>query len=128
MAIADSKIENGSAAISLHHATIVILESWNSHRTRAFHHGRSYRVRIRCGLNKNRPSCPAVLWIWGAMPVFHAAVDIQHGLIVPSRVVRLCREEIPIVLMAARPSHQVDAGSTTQYLSHRQRNSASVEM
>src|SRR5262245_47104897 len=40
----------------------------------------------------------------------HSAVDIQHGLIVPSRVGRLRSEEIPIVLVAARPSHQVDAG------------------
>src|SRR5215831_5932738 len=105
MAIADSKIEDGSAAIALHHATVVILESWNSHRTRPFHHGRSYRVRIRRGLNKNRSSCSAVLWIRSAMPIFNAAVDIQHGLIVPSRVVRLYREKIPIVLVAACPSH-----------------------
>src|SRR5262245_36582607 len=105
-----------------------MLEGWNAHRARPCHHGRGYRVRIRCGLNKHRSSCAAVLWIWSAMPIFNAAVDIQHGCIVPSQVVRLRREEIPIVLVAARPRHAIDTGPTTQDLAHRERHGASVEM
>src|SRR5215813_1150413 len=118
LAIADSKFENRGAATFFHHAAVVILEGWNPHRASRFNHGRCYRAGIRCGLNKNWPSCSAVLWIWSAVPVFNAAVDFQHRFIAPWPVVRFRREEIPIVLVASRPSHQIDTGSTTQYFSH----------
>src|SRR4029077_9803171 len=86
-----------------------------------------YRVRIRCGLNINRSSATAVLWIWRAMPIFNAAVDIQHGLVIPCGIAGFLREEIPIVLMSARPGHDIDARSSAEHLAHRQGNGASVE-
>src|SRR5215472_11846864 len=128
LAVTDSKIENGGSAIALHHAPVVILEGWNPHRTRSIHHGRSYRVGIRRGLDKDQSSGSAVLWVRSAMPFFDAAVDVQYRLVVPCRVVRLFSEEIPVVLVPAGPDHHVDAGSTAEDLAHVQWNSASLEV
>src|SRR6266478_3894889 len=68
LTIAHDQIEDRSSTIAFHHATVVTVEARNSHRTRPFHHGRSYWVRIWCGLNKNRASCSPVVWIWNAVP------------------------------------------------------------
>src|ERR1700732_3072796 len=62
------------------------------------------------------------------MPIFDAPIDIQHRLIVPRGIARLRREIVPVILVSTRPSHQIDAGSTAQDLSHIHWNGASVQM
>src|SRR5262249_50946076 len=90
--------------------------------------GRGYGVRIRRGLDKDRSSGSAVLWVRCAMPIFDAAVDIQYRLVVPCRGVRLFSEEVPVVLVPTGPDHHVDAGSSAEDLAHAQGNGASVEV
>src|SRR5258708_12987374 len=62
------------------------------------------------------------------MPIFDAAVDIQHRLIVPCCVASLSGKEIPVVFVPARPGHYIDAGSTTQDLAHIHWNGPSIEI
>lgn len=61
------------------------------------------------------------------MPIFNAAVDVQHGVVVPGSVVRLVREIIPVILVAARPIHHVDTGSATQHFAHRHGKGAPID-
>ena len=88
----------------------------------------SDRIGVRRRLNEDWSPCSPVLRIWGAMPIFNAVVDIQHRFIAPCLVSRFGLIEIPVVLMTARPSHHVDAGSAAQNLAHGVRKGASVEV
>src|ERR1700716_1510097 len=100
----------------------------NANRACGFEHGRSHRVRVWRGLNKNRSSGPATSWVRRAVPIFNAAIDVPYRLVAPCGVPSLGREEIPVILVAARPGHEVDAGSTAKYLAHIQRNGAAVKV
>src|SRR5258707_10362192 len=50
-----------------------------------------------------------------------------YRLIVPRRLAGLGCEEIPIVLMSARPTHHIDARSPSKHLAHLQRYGTSFE-
>src|SRR5262249_18023561 len=128
LAIAGSHVRDRGASLSLHHPTVLILEARDPDRARSFKHGKSNRLGVRRGLNKDRSSGSAVLGVWGAMPIFDATIHLQHRLIAPCRVACLRREEVPIALVSPRPSHYVDARAATQHLTHVHGNSASVEM
>src|SRR6202043_2878914 len=93
-----------------------------------FDHGRRHRVRVWRGVNKDRSSDPAVSWVRRATPIFNAAIEVQYRFVAPCGVPGLCREEIPVILVPARPSHEVDAGSTAKYLAHIQWNGASIKV
>jgi hypothetical protein len=73
-------------------------------------------------------SRPATFRVRRAMPIFNAAINVEYRFIAPCGVPSLGRKEIPIVLVSARPGHDVDAGSTAKYLAHIQRNGASVKV
>src|SRR5215468_7331156 len=62
------------------------------------------------------------------MPVFNAAIDIEHRLIIPRRVACVLCEVVPVVLMSPRPNKTIDAGTAAQNLSHAQREGAPVQM
>src|SRR3982074_747881 len=126
--VADSQVHDGGTAIAFHHQPVLVLEAGNANRACAFYHGRGHRVRVWRGLNKDRSSRPAIFWVRRAMPIFNAAIDVQYRFVAPSGVPSLGREEIPVILVPARPGHEVDAGSTAKYLSHIQRNGASVKV
>src|SRR3982074_3397870 len=100
----------------------------NANRACGFEHGRSPRVRVWRGLNKNRSSRPAIFSVRRAVPIFNAAIDVQYRLVAPRGVLSLGREKIPVILVPACPGHEVDAGSTAKYLAHIQRNGASVKV
>src|SRR3982074_1909609 len=100
----------------------------NGNRPCGFDPGRSHRVRVWRGLNKNRSSGPAIFWVRRAVPIFNAAIDVQYRLVAPRGVLSLGREKIPVILVPTRPRHEVDAGSTAKYLAHIQRNGASVKV
>src|SRR5882757_7588191 len=126
--VADSQVYDGGTAITFHHQPILILEGRYADGASAFDHGRGHRVRVWRGLNKNRSSRPTIFSVRRAMPIFNAAIDVQYRFVTPSGVPSLGREEIPVILVPARPAHDVDAGSTAKYLAHIQRNRASVEV
>jgi hypothetical protein len=65
-------------------------------------------IGVRRGLHENQPASSATLRVWGALPIFHPAIDREDGLIVPCCLAGLGCEEIPIVLMSARPTHPID--------------------
>src|ERR1700733_15284275 len=71
-------IDDRGAAITFHHATVLILEGRNPHRASSFNHGRSDRVGILCGLDKNEPSCSAVFWVGRPVPILDTAIDFQN--------------------------------------------------
>jgi hypothetical protein len=62
-----------------------------------------------------------------AVPVLDPAVDRRNGVVVPARIVRLGREEVPIGLVTVRPQLRVDAGPATQDLAHGHRQGTPVE-
>src|SRR3984893_14854101 len=126
--VADSQVHDRGTAITFHHQPVLALEGRNANRACAFDHGRSHRVRVWRGLNKNRSSGPAISWVRRAIPIFDAAIDVQYRFIAPSGVPSLGGEEIPVILVPARPAHEVDAGSTAKDLAHIQRNGASVKV
>src|SRR3979409_2028090 len=126
--VADSPIDDRGTAITFHHQPVRALEGRNANRACAFDHGRGHRIWVWRGLHKNRSSGPAISWVRRAMPIFDAAIDVQYRFIAPSGVPSLGREEIPVILVPARPAHEVDAGSTAKYLAHIQRNGASVKV
>src|SRR5260370_794758 len=106
---ANSQVHDGGAALAFHHQPILALEGRNANGACAFDHGRGHRVRVWRGLNKNRSSRPAISWFRRAMPIFNAAIDVQYRFVTPSGVPSLGREEIPVILVPARPAHAVDA-------------------
>jgi hypothetical protein len=53
-------------------------------------------------------SRPATFRVRRAMPIFNAAISVEYRLVAPCGVPSLAREEIPIVLVSARPGHDVD--------------------
>src|SRR4029077_6168785 len=120
--VADSQVHDGGAAITFHHEPVLILEGRNADGACAFYHGRGHRVGVWRGLNKNRSSRPAISWVRRAMPIFNAAIDVQYRLVAPCGVTSLGREEIPVILVPTRPSHDIDAGPAAKYLAHIQRN------
>src|SRR5258706_6917468 len=126
--VADSQVHDRGTAIAFHHQPVLALEGRNANRACAFDHGRGHRVRVWRGLNKNRSSGPAISWVRRTMPIFNAAIDVQYRFIAPSGVASLGREEIPVILVPARPDHDVDAGSTAKHLAHIQRNGAPVKV
>src|SRR6202011_2449835 len=126
--VADSQVHDGGAALAFHHQPVLALEGRNANGARPFDHGRGHRVRVRRGLNKNQPSRPAIFRVRRAMPIFNAAIDVQYRFVAPSGVPGLGREEIPVILVPARPAHDVDAGSAAKNLAHIQRNRTSVEV
>jgi hypothetical protein len=67
-------------------------------------------------------------WVRRAVPIFNATIDVEHRLVAPRGVPSLGREEVPIVLVPARPGHDVDAGSTAKYLAHIQWDGASIKV
>src|ERR1700738_3654670 len=78
--VADSQVHDGGPAVTFHHQPVLALEGWNANRACGFDHGRSHRIRVERGLNKNRPSRPAIFWVRRAMPILDAAVDVQYRL------------------------------------------------
>src|SRR5215470_17016768 len=76
LAIAGSHVSDRGASLSLHHPTVLILEARDPDRARSFKHGKSNRVGVRRGLNKDRSSGSAVLWVWSAMPIFDATIHL----------------------------------------------------
>src|SRR5882757_22320 len=126
--VADSQVHDGCTAITFHHQPVLALEGRSAHGACAFDHGRGHRVRVWRGLNKNRSSHPTMSWVRRAMPIFNAAIDAQYRFVAPCGVLSLGREQIPVILVPARPSHNVDAGPTAKYLAHIQRNGASVKV
>src|SRR4030088_2524477 len=62
------------------------------------------------------------------MPIFNAGIDVQYRFVAPCGVPGLGREEIPVILVPARPAHEVDAGSTAKYLAHIQWDRTSVKV
>src|SRR5258706_2553738 len=126
--VADSQVHDGGTASTFHHQPVLALEGRNADGARAFDHGGGDRVRVWRGLNKNRSSRPGTCWIRRAMPIFNAAIDVQYGFVAPCGVPSLGREEIPVILVPARPDHDVDAGSAAKDLAHIQRNGASVKV
>src|ERR1700682_2730306 len=126
--VADAQVHDGGTAVTFHHQPVLALEGRNANGACGFDHGWGHRVRVWRGLNKNRSSRPATSWVRRAVPIFNAAIDVQYRFVTPSGVPRLGREEIPVILVPARPAHDVDAGSTAKYLAHIQRNRASVEV
>src|SRR5467141_1979572 len=126
--VANSQVHDGGAALAFHQQPVLALEGRNAYGACAFDHGRGHRVRVWRGLNKNQSSRPAISWVRRAMPIFNAAIDVQYRFVTPSGVPSLGREEIPVIFVPARPSHDVDAGSTAKYLAHIQRNRAPVKV
>src|SRR6266403_2619229 len=63
-----------------------------------------------------------------ALPIFDLAVDFHHRVIVPGWVTCLAGEVVPVALVPPRPSHCVDAGSTSQHLARSERIGAPVQM
>src|SRR5690242_13085332 len=61
------------------------------------------------------------------MPVLYASIDPQHGSVVPTIVADLSRQPVPIVLVASRPHHYVDAGATAQDPAHRHWDASAVQ-
>src|SRR6266404_8751189 len=97
--VADSQVHDGGTAITFHHQPVLALEGRNANRACAFDHGRGDRVRVWRGLNKNRSSRPATSWVWHAVPIFDAAIDVQYGFVAPCGVPSLGREEIPVIFV-----------------------------
>src|SRR3982074_174357 len=126
--VANSHVHDGGAALAFHHQPVLAWEGRNSNGACAFEHGRRPPIGVWRRLNKNRSARPAIFWVGRAMPIFNAAIDVQYRLIAPCGVPSLGREEIPVILVPARPRHEVDAGSTAKYLAHIQRNGASVKV
>src|SRR5262245_10562538 len=122
LAIAGSHVRDRGASFSLHHPTVLFLEARDPDRARSFKHGKSNWAGGRGGLNKHRSSGSAVLWVWGAMPIFDATIHLQHRLIAPCRAACLGREEVPIALVSPRPGHHVAARSAVPHLAHVYRN------
>src|SRR6476620_351248 len=122
--VADSQVHDRGTAIAFHHQPVLALEGRNANGACGCDHGRGHRVRVWCGLHKDRSLRPAISWVWRAMPIFNAAIDVQYRFVAPCGVPSLGREEIPVILVPACPGHEVDAGSTANYLAHIERNGA----
>src|SRR5258708_31675286 len=68
ISIADYQVDDRGAAVGFHQAAVLIFKGRNPDRACSFHHGRRDRVRVRLGLDKNGPSCSAILWVPDHMP------------------------------------------------------------
>src|SRR3982075_4277412 len=62
------------------------------------------------------------------LPVFDPAIDGENGLVVPGRVASGLGESLPIIPVAARPGHDIDARAAAEHLAHRAQQGAAVEM
>src|SRR5260370_39199117 len=116
--MAYAKLTDRAPATAFHKTALVTIKGGYPEGARCSHHTRSDWIRVRRGLHKNQPAGSAARGIWRTLPVFHPAIDLQHRLIVPCRVAGLRCEEIPIVLMAACPNHDIDARSSAENLAH----------
>jgi hypothetical protein len=128
LAIAHAQVEERGAAPGFHHSAVITGEYWNTHTARRFHYRGSNRVGIGRCLNKHRPAGSPAIRVRLTVPIFKATVDSQNGLLVPRIVARFRGEEIPVVLVASRPSDRIDAGAAAQDLAHRQRHAPAVQM
>src|SRR5258705_5265925 len=86
---------------------------------RTVERGGSDRVGIGGGFDVDQAAGSAVVGVGDAMSVLDAAVDVEHRLVAPCGVAGLGGEEVPVVLMPARPRHPIDTGSAAQHLAHR---------
>src|ERR1700716_4607138 len=69
---------------------------------------------------------------WGrirlTLPVFNPAIDAENGIVVPGRVAGSLSKSLPIILVAARPCHDIDARAAAEHLAHRAQQGAAVQM
>jgi len=105
LSVTNLHVVNRAATATLHHRAILSFENRNPDRPCTFQHGKGDGVRIRRGLNKDRPTDSVVFRVRLSVPIFDAAVDIQHRLIAPCGIGHLIREKIPVILVTVRLNH-----------------------
>jgi len=101
--VANAQIEIAAPPPPSIRAAIVAIKGRHPNRTRSSPWPSDW-IRVRRGLHKNQPAGAAArarVRLQSSM----RRVDIEHRLIVPCWVAGLRREEIPIVLVSACPSH-----------------------
>src|SRR5262245_22773047 len=73
------------------------------------------------------PSNTPMLRVWRAVPVFDSTIDPKDRFIIPCGIARFFGKEVPVVLVAARPYHEIYRRAATKNLAHRKRQRAPVD-
>jgi hypothetical protein len=61
------------------------------------------------------------------MPIFDTPINGQHGFVIPCLALSLSGEEIPVILVAARPDHRIDARPASEHPPHVEGQSTAIE-
>src|ERR1700728_1450329 len=83
VSVADTKVDDSGAAAPFHHPAVLVFKRWDSHRLRAVEQRVRDRAGIGRGLNEHRSPGSPVIGIRSTMLVLDAAVDLEHGAVVP---------------------------------------------
>lgn len=68
-----------------------------------------------------------MLGVWRAVPVFDPTIDLKYRFIIPCGIARFFGKEIPVVLVATRPYHEIYRRAATKNLAHGKRQRAPVD-
>jgi len=109
LALAYPHIGQRAAAFSLHHRAVLVSERRDADGACGLQHRRRDRSGSRHGLDEYEPARPEAFRVRLTMPVLDAPVNCQDGVVAPGRITRLGGEVVPVVLVALRPDHHVDA-------------------
>ena len=72
-----------------------------------------------CGLYVHRSISAAIVRVGTSGPRLDStAIQVENGFITPRSIARFGGVTIPVGLMSARPSRDVDTGTTTQDFAH----------
>src|SRR5215467_45717 len=74
--VANSHVRNGCATIGLHHAAVLIFKDRNPNRAYSIQKSAGDRARVGFRLEEHRSTSSAILWIWRAMPVLDATINV----------------------------------------------------
>ncbi len=124
----DEHVGDGGAARPFHHRAIRARECRDALLARGAEKGVRQRARIVRGLHPHGAVGTAERRIGRPLPVFDAAIDVEHRFIGPAGIARLSGKMIPIAFVAPRPDHDIDARTAAETLAHRHRQFAAIEV
>src|SRR6516225_9662912 len=126
-ACVNSNIGNGCPAITFHHFTVLVIEGRDPKGSGRLQHGWSYWVGVACRFYMDEATLATPPWIWFSLPVLEATIQAEDRFIAPAGIVCLFCKVIPVILVAARPYHRIDARAAAEHLASAQREAASIE-
>src|SRR5271155_2875385 len=117
-AVTNPEIGNGSAALALHHFAVLVIEGGNAEGSSGLQHGRGDWIGIARRFHIDEAARAAPQRVGRSLPILDATVNPEDGFTAPAAIASLVGEIVPVVLVSARPCHDIDARTTAEHLPH----------